>query len=428
MNTPTYFKKLLVGIFAVTVLLVLTGLLPTAGATPAKTRILILPFTLLEQSSSSSELAGDLHRIFQDIFDRDPQIETVSDPENVVTEQTFDDSELLQEGKDANVSWVIAGEFQGNAEGWELFLRVLDPKEGISRPSSLQGTSIYVLEKTVEDWVANHREFLLTTDLKLRAQYEKELRHQEAMKYYNQALQLKAQDSNTLTRKVSLLKKAIQIDSEFSSPHLSLGLAYQLQKKYPEAEKAYKKAIELQPDFHTAYYNLGTLYQALKNWKKAEESYRTAVDIYPNYREAWHNLGIVLGYNANGESFGVGFDSKGAIAAFNKAIAVNPDSLDSYVALGICYQNTKEYQLSQEVYEEAIRRNDRYELAWYNLALLLDSFIGDYPEAIRCYEKYISLGGQRSEGARNRIKYLQNLMFPNDTLQSPSESPDTVSP
>ena len=68
MNTHLHFKKFLVGIFVVTILLALVWLLPTVLATPAKTRILILPFTLLEQGGSSSELAGNLHRIFQDIF------------------------------------------------------------------------------------------------------------------------------------------------------------------------------------------------------------------------------------------------------------------------------------------------------------------------------------------------------------------------
>ena len=171
-----------------------------------------------------------------------------------------------------------------------------------------------------------------------------------------------------------------------------------MQNNYPEALRQYQKAIELKPDFYTAYYNMGTLYQAMNDLKKAVQAYRKALDLHPDYREAWYNLGMALEYNDEGEEFGKGFDAEGTKAAFLKAIEVDPNSLDSYIALGVCYQHTGEYQRSKEIYEEAIRRNDKYELAWYNLALLLDSFLNDYPEAIRTYQKYISLGGQRSSG------------------------------
>jgi tetratricopeptide (TPR) repeat protein len=403
-------------------------MLPLVGAAaPARTRIFILPFTLLEPGSSSSDLAADLHRILQEALDRDPRIEMVSDPENTITAETFTDADLLSEGTSNHVTWVIAGEFQGDANDWELFLRVLDPDENIPRRSSLQGDNTHGLEQAVQDWVENNRDFLVATDPALRAQHEKELSHQEALKLYQQALQLKAQDPETLNQKIPILKKVIEIEPDFSSAYLSLGLAYQLQKNYPEAMKQYQKAIELQPDFYTAYYNMGTLYQAMNDLKTAIEAYRKALELHPDYREAWYNLGVALEHNTEGEEFGKGFDAEGAKAAFLKAIEVDPNSLDSYVALGVCYQHTGEYRRSKEIYEEAIRRNDKYELAWYNLALLLDSFLNDYPEAIRTYQKYISLGGQRSQGARNRIRYLQNLISAGDTTKS-SNNEGAVSP
>jgi hypothetical protein len=41
---------------------------------------------------------------------------------------------------------------------------------------------------------------------------------------------------------------------------------------------------------------------------------------------------------------------------------------------------------------------------------LNDDYLGDYPTAISCYEKYIALKGQRSPGARNRIAFLKQKM------------------
>ena len=64
----------------------------------------------------------------------------------------------------------------------------------------------------------NNRDFLVTTDPALRAQHEKELSHQEATELYQQALQLKAQDPETLNRKITILKKVIEIEPDFFQP------------------------------------------------------------------------------------------------------------------------------------------------------------------------------------------------------------------
>ncbi len=56
--------------------------------------------------------------------------------------------------------------------------------------------------------------------------------------------------------------EAITRDPKNASLHLSLGLAYQSLKKYPEAAQALEKAAELNPTSPDPFYSLGLLYEA----------------------------------------------------------------------------------------------------------------------------------------------------------------------
>ena len=380
-------------------------------------QILILPFTSLGTTESSVSLAADLYRAFWDAFDCEQQLESIGDLDNPITGTTFTDDDLLTQGKNANVNWVIAGELQGEPVGWELFFRIMDPQEAIPRYSSAKGYNPHDLIDIAEKWVKDNLEFLTITDLQARAQKEEELSVQEAVDLYKQARKLKGKDQETIERKIAMLEKAVEIHPGFTSAYQSLGYVYQQQGRYQEALDAYQLAVETKPTYHIAYYNIGTVYQKMRNYDAAADAYRTATKLNPKYREAWFNLASVLKFNHEGMEYGDGFDARGVEDALLKALEADTTFLGSYVSLGIFYQKTQQYQASKEAYEEALRRNENYQLAWYNLALLYDSFLQDFPMAIHAYERYIDLGGQRAPGARNRIAALEKKLTMQDSIK-----------
>jgi tetratricopeptide (TPR) repeat protein len=63
---------------------------------------------------------------------------------------------------------------------------------------------------------------------------------------------------------IKYYKEAMEEDPKFSMPHNNLGIHYQKQKRYVEAEAEYKKAIKLDPDFELARESLKNLQALIK--------------------------------------------------------------------------------------------------------------------------------------------------------------------
>jgi tetratricopeptide (TPR) repeat protein len=405
------------------ILLQVTITIP-AGAT-TNVQFLILPFTLLDSDQAVRSLASELHLAFQNCLDGETGFSLVGDVENHVSDQTLTNQEIQDQGHQTSAHWVIAGELQGNPENWELFLRLIAPEDGTTRTSSIKGNDRHPSEEYAELWIENHREFLQVTDPNARAEKMKEARHQEALDLFYQARKLTNTDPETLNRKVALLEQAIEKNPEFSSAYQNLGLAYQQLKNFPKAVETYQTAIDLKPDFYQVHYNLGTTYQDMREWGLAAQSYRRATEIKPDYGEAWYNLSMVLVYNKNGERYGEGYDGEGIVEALHNSLKHNPKFLRAYIGLGSHYREIGDFERARESYDEALEKNPRYAEAWLNRAYLYDNFVHDYPEAIECYQKYIELGGQRSPGATNRIKTLEQKMAAQDSLEQPEENPET---
>jgi tetratricopeptide (TPR) repeat protein len=407
------------GIAAISVLIALPLIIlsnPTI-AENSPTRILILPFSSLETDDASELLASDLFHIFLDTFDENTEFEAVGDHSKPLTEDTFGDDEMQSAGAEAEVNWVLAGELQGDPQNWELFLRVMDPAEGTAHQFSVSGTNTYGLGDAVSKWVQENTVFLTTTDPDVRAQKEAEIIQRNAVNYYKRARQLKGNDPDTVNEKIALLQKAIELVPGFISAYQSLGYAYQQLKNYTAALDAYDMAVQIKPTYSLAHYNMGTVYQALRDWDKAAKAYTKAIEARPDYKEAWFNLAWVMKYNEEGREYGEGFDADSVEACLTHLIEIKPDFLRTYTALANLYMHTGQLQEANDVVQTALERDQDFIDGWYTLAILNDDYLGDYPTAISYYEKYIALNGQRSPGARNRIKYLEQKMAAQDSTQ-----------
>ena len=78
-------------------------------------------------------------------------------------------------------------------------------------------------------------------------------------------------------------------------------------------------------------------------------------------------------------------DPKEAAAAYAKAIATEPERIDSRINLGRLLHETRRYQDAERVYREAIATCGRDPLLLYNLGVLLGD-LGRKREAIEAYE------------------------------------------
>lgn len=124
---------------------------------------------------------------------------------------------------------------------------------------------------------------------------------------------------------IKYYKNALEEDPRFSWPHNELGLLYEEQKKYAEAEKEYKKAIVLAPKYALPPHgNLGNLYREQERYAEAKAEYK-------------------------------------------KAIELNPDDARLHTSLGNLYKKQERYVEAEEEYKRAIELDPDYELAKENL-------------------------------------------------------------
>ena len=90
---------------------------------------------------------------------------------------------------------------------------------------------------------------------------------------------------------IELLKKAIELNPEFSEAYYNLGISYERLGKHKDAIKMLKKTIELSPDDPNAYYALGYAYYQKKKYKKAIDAFEHTVSLQPENAFAFKKLG-----------------------------------------------------------------------------------------------------------------------------------------
>jgi tetratricopeptide (TPR) repeat protein len=80
-----------------------------------------------------------------------------------------------------------------------------------------------------------------------------------------------------------------------------------------------------------------------------------------------------------------------ALALFEKAIKLDPDSYEAYYHFGNCLYNMSRHQEAMEAYNKSISINPSFADAFYNRGLLKEMF-GDKPGSCEDYKKAEELG------------------------------------
>ena len=182
------------------------------------------------------------------------------------------------------------------------------------------------------------------------------------------------------------LKKAIQIDRNYTYAYLNLANAYNKLGDKKEAIALYKKTIELDPFFSEAYYNLGNLYKSTGDKEGAINSYKKALEIDKNFVEAYYNLAVVYG-KVNYEE---------AVINLKKAIDISPAFVPAYDFLIDLYKISGKEGEAAHLYKEAVAHNLNYFPAYYYVANLYYD-MGMEKKAIVLYKKAITINPEAVE-------------------------------
>ena len=110
-------------------------------------------------------------------------------------------------------------------------------------------------------------------------------------------------------------------------------------------------------------------------------SYEKAVAIKPDYHEAWNNLGVAYWHKG---------DYDQAIESYQKAVAIKSDLHEAWYNMGVAYDDKGEYDRAIECYQKAVEIKLDYHEAWNNMGLAY-WHKGDYDRAIECYQKALAI-------------------------------------
>lgn len=108
-----------------------------------------------------------------------------------------------------------------------------------------------------------------------------------------------------------------------SRTHNVLGIGYFYELRFEEAMQEYREAIRLKPDFIEAYYNMGLIYKATKQYNESIYIYRKILSI--SAYDARHFAKV---YNEIGISYSELGDQNQAVAAFAAAVKYNPEFVE----------------------------------------------------------------------------------------------------
>lgn len=127
------------------------------------------------------------------------------------------------------------------------------------------------------------------------------------------------------------LQLAVEARPDWADAHFKLGNVLAAQLHRDEAERAYRAAIELNPRLITAYQGLAELLESRGDLAELENVYHRLAESMPDLAAAHYNLGQVI-YRTTAVAGLERLDE--AEAAYRRAIALQQDYTQAYIALG----------------------------------------------------------------------------------------------
>jgi len=120
---------------------------------------------------------------------------------------------------------------------------------------------------------------------------------------------------------VKMLQEAAAKDPKNVNAWISLGNMLMDTKRFSEAIDAYEKALAIDPKNIDVRVDMGTCYRNSGKPDMAIKEYRKALEVNPQHLHALKNMGIVYAYDLR--------DSKEAVKAFEKVLAIAPNDRDA---------------------------------------------------------------------------------------------------
>jgi len=198
---------------------------------------------------------------------------------------------------------------------------------------------------------------------------------EEAKKLYNLLIKKKLWDPRVLT---------------------NLGVIYQQNNEYENAEIVFKESIARFPNFSLPFSNLGKIYLDKGNYHLAKLYLKKSIELNPKFLTAYKNLANTY---INEEKL------SDAEIILHKCIEINPRDFNSNLNLGCVLQNLGKFNESIPFLKNAIKISPKSTISYKNLAIVFEK-LNKFNEAIQTYKNIITLEPNNSVNYINLTNIL----------------------
>lgn len=208
---------------------------------------------------------------------------------------------------------------------------------------------------------------------------------------------------------INAFKLAVERDSENPFYNNSLGYAYAKAELYDDAIEHYQKAISINPDpewTSIVCQALGAIYAGNKgNVEAAVSTYQAGLILDPKNYDLYIALGDI--YMAD-------YDLDNAIRSYCDAVTLNPDEERAYSKLGIALWEKDYLEEALVAYHKAVDINPLNAFSQNNLGILYLDGLADAEEALEYFEEAIKLNPNYTLAYFNAGRASQQMGFTND--------------
>ncbi len=174
-------------------------------------------------------------------------------------------------------------------------------------------------------------------------------------------------------------RHALKHNPKFAEAHSNLAILLVNQGRLAEAESHYKKSLTINPNSAKTHNNLGSLHRDIGRLNAAAACFQQALSLDPQYFEAWFNLALTqqsleqldqaqasclqaLSINPNSDKVlttlgallnGVGGKDDVATYCLQRALEINPNNADTYIAFGNLLMHADKITDAKQMFHKA---------------------------------------------------------------------------
>jgi tetratricopeptide (TPR) repeat protein len=202
-----------------------------------------------------------------------------------------------------------------------------------------------------------------------------------------QLLWILQQDANLISQ------MSAQLNIDTTDPKLLIQTA--IERHNSEARTEEQKNLELAE----SWFELGLKQANLDNMEEAIAAWDKAIAINPNLASAWHNRGSALGHLSKFTE---------AIESFDKALEIDPQDAQTWNDRAHALLKLKRWSEAIESWDKAIDIYPNFYQFWYNRGYALEK-LGRSEESIASYEKALQIQPDVLSVNNRYIKLQENM-------------------